>query len=91
HHSTVSQYGQLSGALSLDGTAIRNHFKEILHNQVLNGKFAAAFAKIENDLEKEGPENPLEELYRKTEESELGQAEIRVRERLKEQLKAASE
>ena len=84
HHSTVSQYGQLKGALSLDGTAIRAHFKEILYNQVLNGKFAGEFSKIENDLEKEGAENPLEELYRKTEESELGQAEIRVRERLKE-------
>ena len=34
HHSTVSQYGQLSGALALDGTAIREHFKNILHNQV---------------------------------------------------------
>ena len=34
HHSTVSQYGQLSGALALDGTGIREHFKNILHNQV---------------------------------------------------------
>lgn len=34
HHSTVSQYGQLSGALSLDGSAIRSHFLNILHNQV---------------------------------------------------------
>lgn len=34
HHSTVSQYGQLSGALALDGTAAREHFKHILHNQV---------------------------------------------------------
>ena len=34
HHSTVSQYGQLNGALKLDGTSIREHFKEILHNQV---------------------------------------------------------
>lgn len=34
HHSTVSQFGQLSGALALDGTAIREHFKHILHNQV---------------------------------------------------------
>ena len=34
HHSVVSQYGQLSGALSLDGSAVREHFREILHNQV---------------------------------------------------------
>ena len=34
YHSTVSQYGQLSGALALDGTAMREHFKNILHNQV---------------------------------------------------------
>ncbi|KAJ3474437.1 hypothetical protein NLI96_g12459 [Meripilus lineatus] len=34
HHSTVSQYGQLGGALALDGSAARAHFKDILHNQV---------------------------------------------------------
>lgn len=34
HHSTVSQFGQLNGALSLDGKAAREHFKDILHNQV---------------------------------------------------------
>lgn len=50
--------------------------------QVLNGKFCKEFSKIEADLEKEGAENPLNELYRKSEESELGQAEKRVRQRL---------
>ena len=34
HHSTVSQYGQLNGALALDGSAAREHFKNILYNQV---------------------------------------------------------
>ena len=34
HHSTVSQFGQLNGALQLDGSAMREHFKNILHNQV---------------------------------------------------------
>lgn len=82
HHSSVSQFGQLSGALALDGVAAREHFKDILHNQVLNGKFCKEFSKIEADLEKEGPENPLNELYRRSEESELGQAEKRVRARL---------
>ena len=82
HHSTVSQYGQLSGALALDGTATREHFKNILYNQVLNGKFQKEFSQIEDDLEKEGDENPLNILYKKSEESELGQAEKRVRARL---------
>jgi len=82
HHSTVSQFGQLNGALKLDGTAMREHFRDILHNQVLNGKFCTAFSKIEEDLEKEGSENPLNELYRKSEEMPLVQAEKRVRARL---------
>jgi ketol-acid reductoisomerase len=96
HHSTVSQFGQLRGALSLDGVAMRSHFQGILYNQVrklftwdecyshltiqiLNGKFANEFSKIEADLEKTGDDNPLERLYKQTEASELGQAEIRVR------------
>ncbi|KAG6842235.1 hypothetical protein C0991_000205 [Blastosporella zonata] len=82
HHSSVSQFGQLSGALALDGASAREHFKQILYNQVLNGKFCEEFSKIEDDLEKEGSENPLNELYRRSEESELGQAEKRVRARL---------
>ncbi|KAF8521503.1 IlvN-domain-containing protein [Gautieria morchelliformis] len=79
HHSIVSQFGQLRGALSLDGVAMRRHFQDILHNQILNGKFANEFSKIEADLEKTGDDNPLERLYKQTEASELGQAEIRVR------------
>ncbi|THV07747.1 IlvN-domain-containing protein [Dendrothele bispora CBS 962.96] len=82
HHSSVSQFGQLSGALALDGAEVRSHFKNILYNQVLNGKFCQEFSKIEQDLEKDGPENPLNELYRKAESSEMGQAEKRVRDRL---------
>lgn len=100
HHSVVSQYGQLSGALKLDGVAVRSHFKEILYNQVfvfpvcnplandrvwlqiLNGKFCKEFSSIEADLEKEGSANPLNELYRKTEATELVQAEKRVRSKL---------
>ncbi|KAI0801198.1 IlvN-domain-containing protein [Fomes fomentarius] len=82
HHSSVSQYGQLNGALNLDGSAARAHFKDILYNQVLNGKFCKEFSKIEEDLEKEGDANPIEILYQKSEASELGQAEKRVRARL---------
>ena len=76
------QYGQLNGARKLDGSAIRAHFQDILHNQVLNGKFQKEFSKIEDDLEKEGDANPLNILYKRSEESELGQAEKRVRARL---------
>lgn len=82
HHSSVSQYGQLSGALKLDGTAIREHFKDILYNQVLNGKFQREFSKIEEELEKEGSANPLNRLYAQAEETELGQGEKKVRARL---------
>ncbi|KAI0052855.1 IlvN-domain-containing protein [Auriscalpium vulgare] len=82
HHSIVSQYGQLSGASKIDGTPIRAHFKDILHNQVLNGKFQREFTKIEADLEKEGDANPLNRLYTLSEESELAQGEQRVRARL---------
>jgi len=82
HHSTVSQYGQLSGSLRLDGSALRKHFEDILHNQILNGKFCEEFSKIEHELEKTGDENPLQQLYKKADESELGQAEARVRSRL---------
>lgn len=57
-----------------------DHFMKIV--QVLNGKFCKEFTKIEADLEKEGAANPLNELYRRSEESELGQAEKRVRARL---------
>ncbi|TFK57123.1 IlvN-domain-containing protein [Heliocybe sulcata] len=87
HHSTVSQYGQLSGALKLDGTAAREHFKNILHNQILNGKFTKEFSKIEDDLEKDGLANPLNQLYAKADEMELAQAEKRVRSRLADMLK----
>lgn len=78
----MSQYGQLSGALKLDGTALRSHFKDILNNQVLNGKFCKEFSAIEEDLEKEGDANPLNRLYAEHAKSELGEAEQRVRERL---------
>lgn len=51
-------------------------------NQVLNGAFCKDFSKIEDALEEEDSSNPLSELYKKAEESELGQAEKRVRARL---------
>lgn len=50
--------------------------------QVLNGKFCREFSKIEEDLEKEGDANPINALYTKAEQSEMGQAEKGVRARL---------
>lgn len=50
--------------------------------QILSGKFAEEFSELEDALEKEGEGNPLDDLYRRSEESELGQAEKRVRSRL---------
>ncbi|KAH9950384.1 IlvN-domain-containing protein [Amylocystis lapponica] len=101
HHSVVSQFGQLSGALNLTGllfvpiskissitglvfvppiSPARSMLTYV--SQVLNGKFCEEFSKIEADLEKEGSANPLNELYRKTNASELVEAEVRVRSRL---------
>lgn len=50
--------------------------------QILNGKFCKAFSQIEDDLDKEGDANPLNELYRRSEEMELVKAEKRVKARL---------
>lgn len=50
--------------------------------QILSGKFAEEFSQLEDALEEEGEGNPLNDLYRRSEESELGQAEKRVRSRL---------
>ncbi|KAF9453851.1 IlvN-domain-containing protein [Macrolepiota fuliginosa MF-IS2] len=82
HHSTCSQFGQLRGALALDGVAARKHFEDTLYNQILSGKFSAEFSRLEDGLEKEGDENPLNELYRRADETELAKAEKRVRARL---------
>lgn len=87
HHSIVSQFGQLSGALALDGRAARAHFKDILENQVLNGKFARHLSSLEDRLEKDDAENPLNKLYQKAEELELVKAEKRVRQKLADLLK----
>lgn len=53
---------------------------------MLNGKFCKEFSAIEEALEKEGDENPLNVLYKEAEASELGAAEKRVRENLKLQV-----
>jgi len=86
-HSICSQYGQLRGAKAIDGTELRKHFQDILHNQILGGTFCKDFGAIEEDLEKDGDGNPLVALYREAKETELAKAEARVRQRLAEQRK----
>lgn len=57
-------------------------YRDIDSVQILSGKFAEEFSQLEDALEEEGEGNPLNDLYRRSEESELGQAEKRVRSRL---------
>ena len=66
----------------MDGSTLRAHFKDILYNQVLNGKFCREFSQIEGELEKQDGSNPLQQLYAEHSKSELAQAEQRVRDRL---------
>ncbi|EKM83908.1 hypothetical protein AGABI1DRAFT_110516 [Agaricus bisporus var. burnettii JB137-S8] len=87
HHSTCSQFGQLNGALKLNGETAKRHFEDILYNQILSGKFSAEFSDLEDDFEKEGDQNPLNRLYDRASDSALGQAEKRVRARLADLLK----
>jgi hypothetical protein len=107
HHSTVSQYGQLSGSLALNGNDARQHFKKILNDQVcptcryfinmpdsllqiLSGAFTKHLSSIEAELELDGSANPLNALYEQAEQSELAQAEKRVRHRLADLLAASN-
>jgi len=90
HHSTVSQFGQLSGSLALDGKDARQHFKKILNDQILSGDFTRKLSSIEAELELDGPANPLNALYERAEQSEMAQAEKRVRHRLADLLAASN-
>ncbi|KAM0751128.1 IlvN-domain-containing protein [Meredithblackwellia eburnea MCA 4105] len=82
HHSTVSQYGQLAGALKIDPNPVRAHFEDILQNRILSGEFAKEFAAIEKDFERTDDGNPLNVLYRQHSKSELAVGEENVRKRL---------
>jgi len=74
---------RFQGHLAQPGVYVVRFYKSTSNvKQVLNGEFCKKFSRIEKDLEKEGLENPLNELYRKTEETELVQAEKRVRAKL---------
>jgi ketol-acid reductoisomerase len=82
HHSSVSQYGQLKGALLLDGTDVRARFQTVLKTRVESGAFMREFQAIEKELEVPGESNPLEQLYAQSAKSELGVAEDKVFKRL---------
>ncbi|KAI1629077.1 IlvN-domain-containing protein [Exophiala viscosa] len=83
HHSTVSQYGQLKGALNYPQEILQpllKEFSRVAENRVLNGSFAEDFTQLE---EKEGGvQGALDELYRQAEKSDLAKGEARVRQRL---------
>ncbi|KAI5479054.1 IlvN-domain-containing protein [Pseudohyphozyma bogoriensis] len=82
-HSTVSQYGQLTGVLKIDPKPLKAHFEDILQNRILSGEFAKEFAAIEKDFESSDEDkNPLKKLYAIHEKSDLVEGEKRVKERL---------
>lgn len=83
HHSTVSQYGQLKGALNYPRDILQpllKEFSRVAENRVLNGSFADEFTALE---EKEGGvQAALDELYKQAEQSDLAKGEVKVRQRL---------
>ncbi|KAK4945486.1 hypothetical protein LTR10_015382 [Elasticomyces elasticus] len=83
HHSTVSQYGQLKGALNYPQEILKpllKEFSRVAENRVLNGSFAEEFTQLENN--KGGVQGALNELYKQAEESDLVKGEARIRQRL---------
>ncbi|KAI9724288.1 MAG: hypothetical protein M1828_003712 [Chrysothrix sp. TS-e1954] len=81
HHSTVSQYGQLTGSFDVDTSWIRKHFNQVAQDQILSGKFAEEFTGVERSHDG-GIEGRLDELYEQANESELAVGEKKVRTRL---------
>lgn len=82
HHSSVSQYGQLTTALGIDGKDVRSRFEKVLHERIINGDFMKEFQGIEAELGKKGGDNPLERLYSESAKSGLAVAEASIFERM---------
>ena len=82
HHSMVSQYGQLKGALLLDGADVRARFQNVLKTRIESGAFMREFQAIEKELETRGENNPIEQLYNESAKTDLGVAEAAVFKRL---------
>ena len=83
HHSSVSQYGQLKGALNYNDTltsGLRKEFKRVAEQRILNGAFEREFSSMEEG--EGGVQGQLERLYEQAEKSELAEGERKVRARL---------
>jgi ketol-acid reductoisomerase len=72
-HSHTSQYGQLRALLADDGTALRERFTRVLHDDILSG----AFAREWSDVQAGGSER-LEQLRAAALASPLAQAEAEI-------------
>ena len=74
YHSRTSQYGQLSTMNRHDGTAIREKFKRVLHENILSGKFAEKWSNTKWAAEE------LAKEWKEVEKAPIVQADQRVRE-----------
>jgi ketol-acid reductoisomerase len=62
-HSPTSQYGQLRALLRADPTELRERFSQVLHSDILSGRFAAEWSAAAADtvgrMTKQAAEHPL--------------------------------
>ena len=72
-HSHTSQYGQLRALAAADGTALRERFTHVLHDDILSG----AFAREWSDVQAQGLER-LEQLRAAAASSPIARAEANV-------------
>ncbi len=72
-HSHTSQYGQLRALLADNGTALREHFTHVLHDDILSGTFAREWS----DVQASGSDR-LEQLRAQALASPLAQAEAAI-------------
>lgn len=72
-HSHTSQYGQLRALAADNGTALQEHFKHVLEDDILSGRFAQEWSNVQA----KGAEQ-LEQLRTEALASPIAQAEARV-------------
>jgi ketol-acid reductoisomerase len=72
-HSHTSQYGQLRALLADNGTALRERFTHVLHDDILSGAFASEWS----DVQASGSER-LEQLRAEALASPLARAEAAI-------------
>ncbi|KAL7269073.1 hypothetical protein RUND412_008277 [Rhizina undulata] len=80
HHSSVSQYGQLSTSLTLEVAGMKKTFKEVAEKRILGGEFVKDFDAANESVG--GMEGALKKLYEANSTSELIIGEKKVRSRL---------